>query len=142
MGINARGYFVVDHEVSDTDIKRIEEDFKFTFGQIDPDISRYSFSSLRNGKEFNGACVEINFDLDRLYFKGYERGNALAHIKVLGWLRRRSYVQGVYYGGDCGELIDCGEWDEKTEMEIIHLFLNSANLLYRSDQHMQRSWFK
>lgn len=136
MGIDACGYFVTKRPLSDEEIARILEDFNATYyGDF-----KISFSSLRAREDFTPACVSIDFDLDRLYEKGYARGNFVKHATVCGWLMRRPYVVAVYYGGDCVDLVDISEWTKEREHELLDLYLNSNQLTYR-DADNKRDWF-
>lgn len=136
MGVNALGYFVTKRELTDEEIAQVLDDFYRTYY----DDFEITFHSLRNNEDMSPRCVEINFEFDRLYSSGYARGNAVKHITVLGWLRRRPYVEAVFYGGDSGELGDICEWTEEVERETINLYLTSNTLTYHQKE-AQRKWF-
>jgi hypothetical protein len=135
MGIDATGYFVTKRPLTDDEIVRVLDDLQATYGEL---VSRISFHSLRGHPDFNPRCVEISFDLDRLYSLGYARGSFVRHASVCGWLRRRPYVEAVYYGGDSCDLNEISEWTEQAEQELFNLYLDSNQMTYRTSV---RDWF-
>ena len=121
MGVDAQGYFVTKRALTDKEINRIEQDYKNTYGD-----TSYSFRSLRGNKDFTAQCVKIDFYLARFYSPTYTRGPALDILTVLGWLRRRPYVEAVYYGGDCYAPEEFTEWTEASERELLETYLKQG----------------
>lgn len=131
MGIDACGYFVTRRPLTDEEIERVLADFNTTYY----DEWAVKFRSLRTDSDFTPNCVRIDFDLDRLYSEGYARGNFVKHATICGWLRRRKYVEAVYYGGDCSDLAELSEWTQDTERKLFDLYLTSNRLSYRDSKH-------
>ncbi len=130
MGMDATGYFVTKRALSDAEIDRVLADWKDAHRMGD---SAFTFVSLRDDSDFTPQCIEIRFDRARHYSPGYARGPFYEIWSVLGWLRRRPYVEAVYYGGDSGSLNELGEYNDDREREMSDCWLTSGHDTYRHE---------
>jgi hypothetical protein len=116
MGIDAQGYFdiqgvnVSPQYVADLNEKFVSAGF-FTLPERTWFLHREGF-------------VEINFDLERYWGPGYERGPFLSQLQVLGWLLRNLPEGGrVFYDGDCVSLDESEPWTFERVKKYLDHFL-------------------
>lgn len=122
MGIDAQGYFDIEgHKIGQQELDDIRARF-----------DKAGYWPKRDWFVLCDGFVEINFDLDRYYGPGYERGSKfLEHLTVLGWLLRNLPHGGrVFFGGDCVALDECSEWTLERECEYLDRYLRVGHEPY------------
>lgn len=81
----------------------------------------------------NGATHEVNMDCERLYCKGYERGNWPRIARVLLELVGHPSVEAVWYGGDNGGNLP--KIDEDRVIELCRHWMRHRNQPYRNPDY-------